>query len=279
MTPGFLLFGFSPISPEWPHPSRLIHPLPCAPTHPSSTHTHTHSTSCRSMTVSCGFSGPAVTCVLLIYRHNSRQASPPFTPTPAQAPAPLSTGIQHSQGLSPCQYNQLYQQLSGSCIGSTVFSCASTYVVGNSFKSPPPFPQSTHTHTLCPLPFSHPQRCSCNGDNTRSETLWHHKKKENTFNRHLRFPQATISTFMAKRFLFLAPCQCHASVAMAHPRGYCSHLSLFLSFTRVGGAGLCRGRGWKSDKLILFTPKALLCPVKGQNILRGEGKRAAGHSP
>lgn len=24
---------------------------------------------------------------------------------------------------------------------------------------------------------------------------------------------------------------------MAHPRGYCSHLSLFLSFTRVGGWG------------------------------------------
>ena len=106
---GFLAFGFLP--PPQPHPSHhntSIHPYPLPlPLSPP----HTHSTLCRSMTVSCGFSGPAVTCVLLIYRHYSRQANPEAPSlsrqpgsSPAKAYLPLCR-------VGPCQVIQLYQAL------------------------------------------------------------------------------------------------------------------------------------------------------------------------
>lgn len=90
----FLIFGFS-----LPHTASLL------PSH----HPHTHSTLCRSMTVSCGFSGPAVTCVPLIYRHYSRQVNPEAPAlsrqpgsSPAKAYLPLCR-------VGPCQVIQLYQ--------------------------------------------------------------------------------------------------------------------------------------------------------------------------
>ncbi len=108
MTLGFLTFGFS-------HPHSLTPPIPTPPSIPPSfpypLSPHTHSTLCRSMTVSCGFSGPAVTCVLLIYRHYSRQANPEAPSlsrqpgsSPAEAYLPLCR-------VGPCQVIQLYQAL------------------------------------------------------------------------------------------------------------------------------------------------------------------------
>ena len=92
-----------PPQPHPSHPNTSPFPYPSPP--------HTHSTLCRSMTVSCGFSGPAVTCVLLIYRHYSRQANPEAPSlsrqpgsSPAKAYLPLCR-------VGPCQVIQLYQAL------------------------------------------------------------------------------------------------------------------------------------------------------------------------
>lgn len=109
MTLGLLAFGFSlPHSLTPPIPSQHLHPsLPSSLT-PTP---RTHSTSCRSMTVSCGFSGPAVTCVLLIYRHYSRQANPEapsLSRQPGSSPAEAYLPLRR---VGPCQVIQLYQAL------------------------------------------------------------------------------------------------------------------------------------------------------------------------
>lgn len=102
MTLGLLAFG-SPLN-LTPHHNTSIHgSLPQPP--------QTHSTLCRSMAVSCGFSRPAVTCVLLIYRHYSRQANPEAPSlsrqpgsSPAEAYLPLCR-------VGSCQVIQLHQCL------------------------------------------------------------------------------------------------------------------------------------------------------------------------
>lgn len=103
MTPGFLLFGFSPTSPEWPHPSRVsLHPLPCP--HPPLTHTHTHTHTLHLMPINDSFMWLLSACsdVCPIDLSTLLQASqPPLAATPTPAPDPLSTGIQPSQGLPP----------------------------------------------------------------------------------------------------------------------------------------------------------------------------------
>ncbi len=155
-----------PPQPHPSHPSASIHPSPLSLTPLSP---HTHSTLCRSMTVSCGFSGPAVTCVLLIYRHYSRQANPeaPFLSrqpgsSPAKAYLPLCR-------VGPCQVIQLYQALWKrqhiiAAHNRTVFSCScmSAYVTENAFKHHPPLYPSSFS--LSPL-FSLALHGTCNGDN------------------------------------------------------------------------------------------------------------------
>lgn len=153
----FVVFGFSlPHSLTPPIPSQHLHPsLPPSLT-PALPPTHTHSTLCRSMTVSCGFSGPAVTCVLLIYRHYSRQANPeaPFLSrqpgsSPAEAYLPLCR-------VGPCQVIQLYQSLWKqqriSCTQPNSISCGcmSAYVTENAFKHQAPPPLSAPLLSVCP---------------------------------------------------------------------------------------------------------------------------------
>lgn len=150
------------LPPPQPHSSRPNTPF-CL---------HTHSTLCRSMTVSCGFSEPAVTCVLLIYRHYSRQAnpeSPSLGRQPGSSPeevlSPSAPGGAHAKSSN-------WTGLSGSTLAehqSTVFivECVSTYVTENTFNAAPPLPHiyDPSSSTLCML-FSPSALCrTCNGDN------------------------------------------------------------------------------------------------------------------
>lgn len=101
MTLELLVFGFS-------LPHSLTPPIPTPPSIPPVS-PHTHSTLWRSMTVSCGFSGPAVTCVLLIYRHYSRQANPEALSLSRQPGSSLAKAYLPLCRVGPCQVIQLYQ--------------------------------------------------------------------------------------------------------------------------------------------------------------------------
>lgn len=120
------------------HPAAALTPPFLTSIHPSlPPGPRQHSTLCRSMTVSCGFSGPAVTCVLLIYRRYSRQANPEApslsrqpSSSPAEAYLPLC-------GVSPCQVIQLYRarRKQQSISGTISDRCVSLCEAGHAFKA------------------------------------------------------------------------------------------------------------------------------------------------
>lgn len=122
VTLGFLVFGFSlphSLNPSIPTPPSIPPLVP-----------HTHSTLCRSMTVSCGFSRPAMTCVLLIYRHYSRQANPEAPFLSRQPGSSPGTAYLPLCRWGPCQVIQQYQALwkQQQCISCTQMNSISVWM-------------------------------------------------------------------------------------------------------------------------------------------------------
>lgn len=144
------------------------------------------------MTVSCGFSGPAVTCVLLIYRHYSRQANPEALSLSGQPGSSPAKAYPPPCRVGPCQVIQLYQVFwkQQQCISCTQMNSVFVWLQPN---HPPPLTTTTLSAHLVSVPPPHSMRHVMG---TMSETPGHSQT-------HLLSPpisRGDYSTFMVKSF-------------------------------------------------------------------------------